>query len=306
LDKQILVENLELTSSPNGLLPDVTREVVDVTSGLPSLSFSAPAEMNTLAVHFVAALQKVLEADLEPFTKTITPLYETGMIDFPGKTIASNSTEDPHLFAIASSLNSEQIVINQAILDDLTFEIDLNAKGIARYAKISGTWRGRKIGFDQAFEESTFSVVDDPEFYNSEWTFKINGGDALPIKKYTLSIKNNFTTDSRGAGGIANNYLLNPEITVTVQLPYRNSETYDLSIESGEEYTFTMEHGTDGVSGHVLITTKGLIVNNDSLNPDGNYVSVNLNQRVHRPGSGSGCTVVISDSIDRGYPAAIP
>lgn len=69
-DPGITIDQYE-SSGQNGIHDETAQFFVDKLSGLPTMTFSMPADKFTLAPHLIGALGAVTEAGTTPYAKTI-------------------------------------------------------------------------------------------------------------------------------------------------------------------------------------------------------------------------------------------
>lgn len=297
------------TTSTVGIMPTRDRSFSDYVSGMPKLNFTMPADLRNLAPLLYLALGTATEVTTTPFQKVITPYGETAVPDY---SVASHAGVPP-LWTLAgykSDVSSDGFILENCLLNTLSFSIDFNSRGIGKLAKISGQFIGNELNYNVDLLSATFTAITSTWLNgNSDlFTLNITGIASLTgvcVKRYTLTINNNVTSDCKTTGGKANNYKINPEITAEVVIPY-NAGTYTMvqgAITDSAESTFTLSKGSTGVTGYINIATKGRIVGNPNPADSGGYQDMTLQMRCEKPSSGSQCTVTIADAIDRNYPA---
>ena len=296
-----------------GIVNEYERIYVDDKSGLPSLNFSGVATLATLAPHFVAALQAVTEADTTHI-KVITSAFKSGVVDW--------SADEGYLWTLADERYDEVdgtdcdiSILGNAMLDNFQFTIEPNNRGIARLAKISGTWRGNAltvIDGDGAANSLSGSPVamSTTNFYNDATKFTLNLTNLATtltdvcFKRFTLRVENNMTSDCRGTGGAANNYKVSPKYFVEIDLPYL-ATTHDFSalFTEGGLVVFDLETGTAGVTGHLKIDCDAAIVTQNPFGFDGEYMSRPLVLELLSKVSDdqTPIEVTITDTVDWGF-----
>ena len=209
------------TSAQLGLNYETTNFYVDATSGLSKMNFSGVADKNTLAPHLIGALQAVTE-DTTPYEKDITSGFVAGTIDFKA------GAGYLHSLAIYNgSSDDDGIILENAVIDNLSLTFDFIQKGVARLVNMSGTWVGNEMNFDQTFTtpgnwaSTTLTPFMNTDLY-SFLTFTVDGVDwsGQCVRRMVLNINNNVTSNCATAGGKPNQYDFNPEYTWTVILDH--------------------------------------------------------------------------------------
>lgn len=296
------------TTSTVGIMPTRDRSFSDNVSGLPKLNFTMPADLRNLAPLLYLALGTATEVTTTPFQKVITPYGETAVPDY---SIASHAGVPPlwTLSGYKSDVNSDGFILENCLLNTLSLSIDFNARGVGKLVRLSGQFVGNELNYNVDLSGATFTAITSTWLNASSDLFTLNiAGIAsltgVCVKRYTLTINNNVTSDCKTTGGKANNYKINPEITAEVVIPY-NAGTYGAlsTATDGIEATFTLSKGSSGSTGYVNIATKGRIVGNPNPADSNGYQDMTLMMRCEKPSSGSQCTVTIADAIDRNYPA---
>lgn len=299
VDDSTVLNTFDVTST-TGLMPKQSRAHTDGVSGLSTIAFSAPATRKALAPHLVAALQSVTENPSTPYQKTIVPAFDAAIIDFPtgGYT---------HTIATDNLGAADGVILENAVLDSLTITVEPNAQGIARLAKISGTWIGNEMNHAQNLS-GTWVAESLANFYNDDvaltLTASIGSLTNYCWKRYTLTINNSVTSDCKVAGK-ANNYKFSPSITTSITLPY-TEDTIDFlaARKAGTVGNIVLATTTSsGTAGHLSITSYGRI----TVTPhgtDGAYetIEVTIQNEVNTI-AGQSLSVVIADATDRNYPA---
>lgn len=294
-----VIQNISNLTSTDGWMQKQSQVYVDKISGLKTIDFTGPATLKQLALHFAAALQNVdSEAATTPYQKEMSPAVDTDLPDF---------TSGGYLFSIATDnvQGSDGEILDSAILNTFTFEIDFNAEGYAKLAKISGQWIGKSM--QNALDLSgTWVAQDTTGLFNdtSGFTLSTSGITSLSDyckKKYTLTINNNVVVDCR-ANSAAANYRTPTTITTSVSLPY-DSTTYATMTDylNATQGTITLSTGSTGVSGYLNLVSYGKI-SVDPRSVDGDFESIDLtiNHNVDTS-AGKSLAVSIADATDRSW-----
>jgi len=121
--------------------------------------------------------------------------------------------------------------LENALLNDFTWEINNQADGMERFAKMSGTWMGIKMNNNQHYT-GTWSDLTAPATifgYNTAgtgsnaWTLNLTISDTYSAHcwyRFAITINNNIESRCRGLGGIAANWdLVQPTVTIELDIP---------------------------------------------------------------------------------------
>lgn len=302
VNADVNISGFEHTSGV-GLLPERSRRRSDYISGMGRVSFSMAATKQNLALFFAGALHKATEVASTPYQKVITPLYETVVPNFSGA-----ASKQPHIFTLAirqSALTASYGLLQKAIVDKLDFEVDYNARGVMRLAKINvemvGIWT-RVSDLDT----TTFTTTTE-EFYNDTAEFLASEGNDVfsemsAIKTFKLSINNNVSCDVKGAGGVIADYTVSPSITATISFVDAEGQNKGMdALCAGTELIFAATTGSTGVSGYLNFNISGRMTNNDFYSHSNNYDENTITIECEKPASGSCCTVTIADGVDRNW-----
>lgn len=292
-----------------GIINEAERTFVDDLSGLPSMNFSGVATRSVLAPHFVAALQEVTEGATTPYEKVIRSAFKAGVIDW--------SADAGYLWTLGEERYSDAVddtdinILTNALLDNFQFTVEPNNRGIARLAKISGTWRGKSMTHIDDGTTLTGSPVAMPttNFYNDATKFTLNIGtigsfDDICFKRFTLRIENNLTSDCRGTGGAANNFKASPKYFAEIDLPYLAAYNhFTANFIEGTGVSFDLEAGSVGVTGHIKIDCDSGVIIQNPFGFDGEYMSrpliIELVSTVDD--DQTPIEVTISDAVDWAY-----
>ena len=295
-----------------GLVSESERLFTDNASGLPSMNFSGVASLTRIAPHFVAALQAVTEQAGTPFIKTITSAAKSGTIDFAGNAGFLFTIADEKIYEEAAY--SDTALLRNALLDTFDFTVEPNSRGIARLAKISGTWRG---GTNTILTDSTLTgtlgAMPTTGFYNDAGKFTLTltyGGNTYTdvcFKRFTFRVENNLSSDCRGAGGVPLNFKIMPKYFIEIDLPYL--DTFDYAYmqsfykTAASEITVDFSTGTPGASGHLKLDADSGIVIQNPFGFDGEYLARPLVIELLSKTSDdqTPIEVTISDAVDWGY-----
>ena len=292
-----------------GIMEENKRKYIEATSGLSKIGFAGVAMVERLAPHFVGALQNITEAVLTPFDKDMKPADT--IIDF-----AANSGR-LHTVAIYGGdlVPSDSVILENAIIDNLTFTVDANAIGISRLARISGAWIGNELNYNQNLSAAGFTALPATPTYfpnsaltaNETWVLNlvINGVtySATAFRRFEFAINNNVYSDIKTTGGKANNYKMNPEIIYTIDLPY-NSTTLKIfdGYMAGGNVAMDFGNGTGDIGSSIKFDTEnGVLISNPQVY-EGDYKAIRIQFKALRPSAGWNAQEVgLCDTVDWGY-----
>jgi len=291
-----------------GIHKESERFFVDKISGLPTIPFSGLCDKSTIAGFLVAAFQAVSEAAGTPFEKTITAGGLTGPIDFNGGS--------GYLFTIAldqAASADDGVILENAIIQNLNLNWDLNARGIARLVSMSGSWVGNELNYEQTLNGTWTNATQtqDGLFNNTDtWTVKhgsllltIGGVDysAECIRRVELQINNNVVSNCKTSGGKANQYDISPEYKLMVHLNY-NSVTEKLLKDFQDDVDATMnwsndslDAGADGAWSFVFPTLK---IVSQPKEVFGDFLGIALELELQSAAGATPLTCYLSDAFD--------
>ena len=296
-----------------GIMEENKRKYIEATSGLSKINFAGVAMVERLAPHFVGALQIITEAALTPFAKDM----------YPADTIIDFAADGGRLHTIAaytfSGANYDGILLDNAIIDNLTFTVDANAIGISRLARIAGSWVGNKMTPTQDLSGATFTALPATPYYfpnalnptHLTWVLNlvINGVtySATAFRRFEFAINNNVYSDIKTTGGKANNYKMNPEIIYTIDLPYNTTthKIFDGFVAGGNvamDFGNGTGNGTAGIGGDIKFDTEnGVLISNPQVY-EGDYKAIRIQFKALRPSAGWNAQEVgLCDDTDWGY-----
>ncbi len=302
-DPDVRVE-LFNTSGQNSFHKEWERVFIDARSGLPTVSFSMPGDVKTIAPHLVGALFGVIEAAGSPFTKNLTAAGLTDILDF-------NGNDAPlHTIAMDDKASADDgIILENAIIGNLNLSWDLNLKGQGRLLQMSGNWVGNEMNFEQTMTSgnwttTTFKPMGNTDLYSMQ-VFSIDGDNVVSenIRRFTFNIANNVTTNSSTTGGKANNYDISPVYTSTIILDYNaTTEKVLKDYQDGARVIVTFDSDiTGGNDGHFEIaSTRGIIQKQPSIY-NGDFMGIELNVMWHSISAGAPVTMTLTDTVDWTY-----
>ena len=294
-----------------GIMEENKRKYIEATSGLSKINFAGVAMLERLAPHLVGALQNVTEAAISAYDKDMKP----------ADTIIDFAADGGRLHTVAAYTydsgagNRDGVILENAIIDNLTFTVDNNANGISRLARIAGSWIGNELNYDQALGGAGFTALPATPYYfpNSlaptyaTWVLNlvINGVtySATAFRRFEFAINNNVYSDIKVAGGKANNYKMNPEIIYTIDLPY-NTTTHRIfdGYIAGGNVAMDFGNGTGDAGGTIKFDTEnGVLIGNPQVY-EGEYKAIRIQFKALRPSAGWNAQEVgLCDSVDWGY-----
>jgi len=302
IDPDVRVE-LFNTSGQSGVHKEKERVLVDGRSGLPSISFSMPGDVKTIAPHIVGAFLSTSENASTPFIKSFTCAGLTSVVDFNG--------DDVKLHTIAmddkASLD-DGILLENAILDNITFSWDFIANGIARLLHIRGKWVGNEMNFEQTTDgtwtTTTFAPMNSTDTYTLG-TFDVDGVDWKDetIRRYEFTVNNNVTTNASTTIGKANNFDIAPVYSARVFLDYNTLTEKGLKdFQDGAQVDIAISSSIGAsTDGHFNIDAVNGIIQGQPFEYNGDFAAIGLNIIYHSANAASPVTGFIVDTVDWGY-----
>ena len=281
-------------SSQLGLNHETTNFYLDARSGLPKLNFSGPADVNTLAPHFVGALQAVSEGAGATYTKTITSGFVAGTLDFKAGA--------GHLCSLAiynGSSDDDGIILENAVIDNLSLTFDFIQKGVARLVNIAGTWVGNEMNIEQEFTTPANWVspaiipLNNTEVFAFN-TFTVDSVDwkAECIRRMVLNINNNVTSSCATAAGKAGQYDFNPEYTWTVILDHNlTTEKLMGDFQAGATVDINM------ADSKITIDTPNCRITGNPYSYNGDFLGYAIPLRAYQSTTVSPLTIGLTDSL---------
>ena len=294
-------------TSQKGLNFELSNFHVDGRSGLSRLNFSGLADKFTLAPHLIGALQAVTEGVGSPFTKAITQGNTAGTIDF------NSGSGYLHTIAIDGEASADDgIILENAIVDNLTLTWDFIQSGVARLTQISGSWIGNEMNFEQTLNGTWLETTLTP--YNlstSPFAFVTFTVDAVSwtdqcIRRIVLTINNSTASNCATTGGKPNQYDITPEITWNVIFDH-NSTTEKLMGDFQAGATVDINFGNAEYVGagnsdpSLGFDTPFCKILAPPFAYNGDFAGYNLSLRAYQSGTTSPITCELIDTQDWGY-----
>jgi len=314
--------NFEFTGS-HGEMEEQDRIVNDSSSGLKRVPFAGFATKANIADHLMAAYWDLYttEGAATPYTK----IFNCGdsQFDFPAGDGVTYSIGLETNHGDSPAATNDGIILHNAVIDSLTFSIDMNASGAEKYMKMNGVWVGRDTDTSQNFsstwlnEDGTaYSNSYSPTFYNvgsdsTNW-FALGaaeltvGGTSYGgcLRNFEWTINNNITSDCVTTGGKPNNYKRSRSITWSVDIPYNSSRAGIFAAYKDNSVVAlnVLDNGTayNAAGGfqfaHLIsyMTAEPVIV-------EGDYLALRLQCKAVRPNAGFVGLIGVSDEIDKGW-----
>ena len=313
--------DLANTTGAHSEMPEQARRINDSTSGLKRLPFSGFLTVKNAADHLMAAFQELYgsEGSVTPYTK----MFNMGdaQIDFAGGEGVTFSVGAETNHGDTPDSISDGLILENAIIDNLTLSIEPNATGQDKYVKMNGVWVGRAIQPEQNFtttwfneDGSAYSNSYSPTFYNTGTTswFTMDAADLVVggvnfggcFRRFSMTLNNNITSDCVTTGGKPNNYKRNRTLTFSVDIPY-NSTTYQ-AVKSFKDGDLVVLSGfTNGTaytsSGGMVIQSSVNYLTSQPMIVEGDYMAIRLEFMAYRPNAGYVGIIGMSDAQDKGW-----
>ena len=305
-DSAVTIDQYE-SSGQNGIHDETAQFFVDKLSGLPTMTFSMPADQKTLAPHLIGALGAVSEGASTPYVKTITCAGLTGAVDFG----ATGSGWPLHAVAMndTGGSGSDGKWIENCIIQDLTLEFDFLASGVARLGQLSGTWIGNEINLEQTMTDAAFTATTLTPYNNTDLfsftTLTVGGVDwsSLAFRKFSLTINNNVTKDKATTAGKASQYSIKPEYTSEILLDYDTTtqmiaKDYQQGSSVAAATFANASPSTDG--GLSIACVTGELMSQPEYY-EGEYKAVKLDIKWYANGAATPLTILVTDTQEWKY-----
>lgn len=301
-DPNVQVDDLNQTSQL-GLNKEYYSKFTNSVSGLKRVPFSAVADRYTLAPLLVGAMQAVVDEATTPYQKTITSGFVAGTLDFNGG--------GGYLHAIAGKQGAsadDGWMLQNAIIDTLTLTWDFLQPGKGKLVSVTGTWVGNQLDTDQTLS-GTWLVTSITPINNADTfsfnTFTIDSVDfsALCVKRISLTINNNVTSNCATSAGKPNQYDVAPSYMWNVQIDH-NSTTEklmgDFKAGANVDIDFTNSIAS-GTSGHLRIDMPYGQIMDNPFTFDNDYLAYNLNIEAQQNSTTSPITIYFADALRWAY-----
>ena len=302
------------TSGQYGLHKEVERFKVDARSGLPKLNFAMTADLASITPHLAGALFGVTEVAAGSYQKAFAALGLTGTLDFNG-----NGTK-VYTIAVDNSASADDgIILENAIIDNLTLSFDFLANGIGRFAQLSGTWVGNEMNFEQttsgvwvttadgARTGMTVEPLNDVDVFSfSTLTSDTVDWSGQNVRSFNFNVANNVTSNAATTAGKANNYDISPVYTSTIILDYNaTTELVLKDFQDGATITATLDNTTHaaGARGDFIIALSGGKLTKPPFQYNGDFTGVGLEVMWHSTAGATPVTIQVTDGIQWGYSA---
>ncbi|KKL19650.1 hypothetical protein LCGC14_2463330, partial [marine sediment metagenome] len=209
-----------ISTAQNGIHDETAQFFIDSASGLATMTFAMPADQKTITPHLAGMLQTVTEDATTPFSKSMVCAGLTGDIDF-----TANGAPLVTVVMTDKASADDGIILEDAIISELTLDWDFLQKGVARLAQMSGVWAGTVVSFEQTMSGTSVTTTLTP--YNDSGTFSFTtfsidavDSSALPFRKLTFNYAANITVNNVTTAGKPDQYDIKPEFTSTILLDY--------------------------------------------------------------------------------------
>ncbi len=300
-DPAVTIDQYQSTAQ-NGIHMEDAQFFIDSRSGLPTMTFSMPADQKTLAVHIAQALLgAVTEGSSTPFSKSIVCAGLTGNPDFSLK-----ASELVTLSMTDKASADDGIILEDAILNDMVLSWDLNSSGIARLCQLSGTWIGTELNFEQTMtSSSTVTTTLTPYEAAGSFSFSTLTVDAVDwsgeaVRGFTFEVNNNVTTRKKDTAGKAGNYDITPEYKSTILMDYTAVTEKALNdFQEGDLVVATWTSATTATSdgGLSFAMTKGRLMSQPFEYND-EFLDIQLDIQWFADGATTPVTSVVTDTLD--------
>jgi len=294
------------TSGQAGIHKEFERVFVDGKSGLPSVSFSMPADLHTIAPHLVGALFTATEEASSPFTKLITCGGIAGVIDFNGN--------DAKLHTIAMNEKAsvdDMIILGNAIIGNLNLTWDFNSTGVARLLQMDGNWVGNEMTFEQnpsgTWSTTTLVPMGNTDVYTLD-VLTADGVDltAHNVRRFTFNVANNVRGDTATTSGKSEQFDVSPVYTSKIFMDYNpTTEKILKDFQDGATITARINSSISaGSTGDLRINCTGGILQKQPFGYSTDFAAIEMDVMWHSVSAATPITINLSDDEDWGYTAA--
>lgn len=249
-----------------------------------------------------------------------TKVDDLTILDFPKEFIVNNNVIDfnggfGYLYGVAfqsyaGSSSGDGLILHNAILDSYTLSINNEGTGVEQLLKKDGVWIGNKVSEALKFTGTWTNAPSTPTYYKH---FKLNL--TIGATQYNNICWKNFSMKFDRAvtpicmvNGVPTNYLTQPAIEITIDIPY-TSDNYAImqAYSAGTNVEFNLTSMTDGIpnsyhGNNLTIQGNSGILKSNPFQYDGEYLSLRLVFDLMKPANGSLIpTVIFADSILGGF-----
>ena len=301
-DPNVVVDDLNQTSQL-GLNREYYSKFTNSVSGLKRVSFTGIADRYGLAPILVGAMQAVSDVATTPYEKTITSGFTAGTIDFAG------GGGFLHSFAGKQGASGDDgWILENAIVDTVTLTWDFLQPGKGKLVSVSGTWVGNEMNFDQTLSGSwiatTLTPVNNTDTFSFN-TFTIDSVDfsALCVKRISLTINNNVTSNCATSAGKPNQYDVAPSYTWNVQMDHNLTTEKimgDLQAGANVDIDFTNSIAS-GTAGHFRVDMPYGQIMDNPFTYDNDYLAYSLNIEALQNATTSPITIYLADALQWAY-----
>lgn len=256
-------------------------------------------------------LDTVVDQDLTGADMTVVDCpkeftFNNNIIDF--------ASDEGYLRTIAiqnynGSSTGDGSKLDNALLDSYTLSINNNGSNIDGLLKREGVWVGNILTPALDFTGNWVAPTANPTYYMGfrlDLTIGVTTYANACWKMFSFKYDRNITKQCSN-NGVATNYLTNPSVEVTIDIP-KTSGNYDLDkkYKEGDNVSFNFYHLVSGtyntyVNGGIGFTSTSGILKSAPAQYDGDYEAWRLVIDVTRPNGGFYPNIVLADGIVGGY-----
>jgi len=309
-DNATTVDQFNVTSQ-HGVHSEVERVYVDATSGLKRIPFSGIADKTCMAPLLVTSHFVVTEAST-PYNKAITCGGLTAPIDFTnnGAKLFTWAIDQGGTATQSSpaSTSDDGIILENAIVDQLTITWDFNNQGIARLVSYSGVAVGNEMNFEQSLSGTWENATPAQGFFNNTdaWAFITLTVDEVDVKtecirRVEYSVNNNVTSSCAGTLGKPTQYDIAPEYTMKVVMNY-NAVTEKFLKDFNDKGTVDANWSNDSAAAKTdgkwtIDMPTGYLISPPKIY-EGDFLGVELNIKAYSTAGATPVTINYCDTKD--------
>lgn len=297
-DPGVTISDYAVTSQL-GLHPELSNFHIDSRSGLGRINFSGPADILTLTPHIVGAMQAVAEGAATEWI--CTSGFKAGTVDFNAglgylHTVAMDKI---------SSADAGTILEN-AVIDNLSFTFDFIQKGLARLVQVSGSWVGNEMNTDQTLSGTWVATTLTPLNNADVFTFTTFTSDSVDwsaqcIRRMVFNINNSVASNCATTGGKPNQYDFAPRYTWNIILDHNLTTEKALGdFQAGATVDVHITNNTVG-TGSFKIDTPFCKIVSPPESYNGEYGGYNLQLEAYQSSTTSAATITLIDGLSWAY-----
>ena len=299
IDPGSQVDYMNLTSQV-GLNKELSNLYIDKVSNLAKFNFSMIADKNTLSAILAMAFQAVTV----PLTgdNSFYPGFKAGPIDFNGN--------GGYTFGLCEKIGAsadDGALLQNGIMDSVTFVFDFLNKGVARLAQINGTMAFKSVQFDKiltgTFVETTLAPIGDAGTWIVS-TFSSDSVDlsALCIRRLEITINNKVSASCATTDGAPNQFDCDPEYLCNIVVDHGTlTEKLRNDFVNGATVALNIKNQAGLTTGYFEIDIPVMKMKSEPSAYNGDFYGYNMQMEVYQDGTDAPMKVRFLDALDWGF-----